>query len=217
MYYLNRIELGNRLSEQLQALKGQEAVVLSIKEESMTACISLASQINAWIYPLLTEKITIIGDPRVMGVVNDGGAFIWNPNLSKSECDGIEMDSRAMLDDAKREAFSKLNRRSSQYGQYSKDSLNGRVLLLVGDIVRDQMEITAALEYLKSVRYAKLYSAGGNVDANAADYMHLQTDHDIELDVMTNMFDDGHYFDQQDSYSPDECRQLLVNIVQYWT
>jgi predicted phosphoribosyltransferase len=198
-------------------LKGQEAVLLALKEESMTACIALAAQINAWIYPLLSEKITIPGDPRIMGVVNDGGIFVWSPDISTYERDGIEMDSRAVLEDAKRVAFSKLNQKSSLYGTYSKEGLVGRTLLLVGDIVRDRMEISAALEYLKSVRYARLYSVGGNVDALAADFMHLQTDHDIELDVMTNMFDDGHYFEQQDSYSADECRQLMVNIAQYWT
>ena len=217
MYYLNRIDLGGRLSENLSELKGQEAVVLALKENSMTACIALASRINAWIYPLLTERITVPGDPRVMGLMNDGGQFVWNPEFSTYEREGIELESRSVLEDAKREAFSRLNRRVSTYGEFSKSGLDGRILLMVGDIVKDRLEMAAALDYLKSVRYAKLYAVGGNVDAAAADYMHLQTDHDVELDVMTNMFDDGHYFDQQDSYLIEECRQLVTNISQYWT
>ncbi len=216
MYYRNRIDLGSKLSVQLESLKGQEAVILSLKESSMTACIALASQINAWIFPLLTVPIAIPNDPRTIGVLTEDGVFVWNPDFSPSQRDDIEMNFRPLLEQAKREAHSKVNALSTQYGEYQKAALNGRSVIILGDIVRDKIEIAAALEFLKSVRYAKLYAVGGNVDAHAADYMHLQADSDVELDVMTNMFDDGHYFDEQDSYTVDECRQLLINISQYW-
>ncbi len=202
MYYINRIELGRNLASQLMDLKGQEAVVIALKEESLTACIGLATEINAWVFPLLSRRITIPGDPRPMGLIDPAGTFTWNPDLEKVQRDGIEMESRALLEDAKRQAFSELNRILDQYGQFSKDSLNGRKLLLTGDIIEDRLEIAMALEYLKSVRYASLYGLGGNVDSLAADYFHIQTDKSIALDVMTHMFPAEHYFEQKDSYTP---------------
>lgn len=216
MYYLNRIDLGGRLSERLTELKGQEAVVLVVKESSTTACIALASQINAWVFPLITERIEIPGDERTIGLLTADGTFVWNPDFSPTECDQITMDSHALIEDAKREAFSRLNQTAIEYGEMSKDGLNGRTLIIAGDIVKDKMEIAAALEYIKPIRYEKLYAVGGNVDAGTADYMHLQSDKDVALDVMTNMFDESHYFDEQVSYTPEECRKLLVNISQYW-
>ena len=66
MYYVNRIELGKILADRLMELKGQEAVVIALREESLTACIGLASEINAWVFPLLSRRITIPGDPRPM-------------------------------------------------------------------------------------------------------------------------------------------------------
>lgn len=217
MYYINRIELGRNLAGQLMDLKGQEAVVIALKEESLTACIGLATEINAWVFPLLSRRITIPGDPRPMGLIDPAGTFTWNPDLEKVQRDGIEMESRALLEDAKRQAFSELNRILDQYGQFSKDSLNGRKLLLTGDIIEDRLEIAMALEYLKSVRYIALYGLGGNVDSLAADYFHIQTDKSIALDVMTHMFPAEHYFEQKDSYTPEECRLLATNISQYWT
>ena len=217
MYYINRIELGRNLAGQLMDLKGQEAVVIALKEESLTACIGLATEINAWVFPLLSRRITIPGDPRPMGLIDPAGTFTWNPDLEKVQRDGIEMESRALLEDAKRQAFSELNRILDQYGQFSKDSLNGRKLLLTGDIIEDRLEIAMALEYLKSVRYAALYGLGGNVDSLAADYFHIQTDKSIALDIMTHMFPAEHYFEQKDSYTPEECRLLATNISQYWT
>jgi predicted phosphoribosyltransferase len=217
MYYANRIELGQKLAGRLMDLKGQEAVVIALKESALSSCIGLASQVNAWVFPLLSQHVLVPGDPRIMGLIDPSGTFTWNPDLEKVERDGIEMESHGVLEEAKRQAFSRLNRSLEQFGEFSKDALNGRTLLLTGDIVEDRIEIAMALEYLKSVRYAKLYGLGGNVDAQAATYFHLQTDQDIALDVMTHMFPAEHYFEQQDAYSPEECRQLAINISHYWS
>lgn len=216
MYYVNRIELGRTLGGQLQELRGQEAVVIALKESALTACIGLASEIRAWVFPLLSRRIVIPGDPRVMGAIGPTGQFTWSPDLEKMQRDGIELESRAVLEDAKRTAFSELNRILDAYGGFTKEALNGRVLLLTGDVVEDRIEVAVALEYLKSVRYAALYGLGGNVDSLAADYFHLQTDRSVALDVMTHMFPAEHYFEQQDAYTPEECRQLVINISQYW-
>ncbi len=217
MYYANRIELGQKLASRLVDLKGKEAVVIALKESALSSCIGLASTINAWVFPLLSQQVFVPGDPRVMGLIDPSGTFTWNPDLEKMERDGIEMESHGVLDDSKRQAYSALNQSLSQYGEFSKEGLNGRTLLLTGDIVEDRIEIAMALEYLKSVNYEKLYGLGGNVDADAATYFHLQTDQDISLDVMTHMFPAEHYFEQSDAYSPEECRQLAVNISQYWS
>ena len=217
MYYVSRIELGKALAGRLMELRGQEAVVIALKESALTACIGLASEINAWVYPLLTQRIYVPGDPRIMGLIDETGMFTWNPSLEKMQRDEIEMESHGVLEDAKRGAFTELNRTLGQYGAFNRDALNGRVLLLTGDVIEDRIEIATALQYLKSIRYATLYGLGGNVDAEAADYFHIETDKDVLLDVMTHMFPVEHYFDRQDSYSPEESRQLAVNISQYWT
>lgn len=217
MYYTSRIELGRSLGGRVSDLKGQEAIVVALREDSLTACIGLASEINAWVFPLLSERITIPGDPRIMGLISPEGEFTWNPDIEKAYRDEIEMESRAILDDAKREGFSKLNEALTHYGTINKDCLNGRTVLLTGDIVEDRIEIAMAIDYLKSANYATLYGLGGNVDAASADYFHIETDKDIALDVMTNMFPAEHYFEQPIGYNAEECRQLVMNISQYWT
>lgn len=217
MYYQNRVDLGQKLAGRVSELKGHEAVVIALKETALTACVGLASQINAWVFPLLSERIYVPGDPRVMGLIDPTGTFVWNPDLEKIERDGIELESRSVLDDEKRMAFSRLNQKLGQYGGFEKDSLHGRILLLTGDIVEDRLEISMALEYLKTVRSPQILGLGGNVDTQAATYYHLQTDRSVSLDVMSNMFPAEHYFEQQDAYTPEECRQLVINISQYWT
>lgn len=217
MYFLDRMDLGDKLSNRLVDLKGKEAVILALSENSVTSCIALASKINAWVYPILTEKIYLPGDPRLMGVINDGGVFIWNPEFGQSYQTEIEMNFRSTLDEAKRVAFSQLNKRLSLYGNFSKDSLNGRILVMTGDIIRDRMEMAAAIEYIKEIRYDKLYASGGNVDPEVSTFMRIQSDQDLQLDILSNMFEDSHYFENQSSYTDDESRQILINISQFWT
>ena len=94
MYYINRIELGRTLAGRVSDLKGQEAVVIALKEDALTACIGLASEINAWVFPLLSKRIIIPGDPRVVGLIDPAGMFTWNPDLEKPQRDGIELESR---------------------------------------------------------------------------------------------------------------------------
>lgn len=216
MYYLNRIELGRTVSTRLADLKGQEVVIIALKESAISACIGLASEINAWIYPMLTERVYISADTRIMGTINADGAFTWNPIFSRPDQEWLTMSFFGMLEEAKREAFSKLNRIMEGYSEFDKSMLIDRKLILAGDIIRDRLEIAAALQLLKDVRYEALYCAGGNVDANVFNEMRQITDRIEFLDVMTNMFNDDHYFEEQSAYTPEENKLLMLNIAQYW-
>ena len=204
------------MSTRLVDLKGQEAVLIALREASISACIGLASEINAWVYPMLTERVYITGDPRVMGTINADGVFTWNPMFSRPDQEWLTMSFFGMLEESKRVAFSKINKTMDEYKEFSKDMLTDRKIILTGDIIRDRLEIVAALELLKEVRYESLYCAGGNVDAKVFNEMRQISDRIEFLDVMTNMFNDEHYFEEQSAYTPEENKLLMLNIAQYW-
>lgn len=216
MYYASRIELGQKLATRIGHLKGHEPVVLCLRDEALTSCIGLAAKIHAWIYPLITEPIRLPGDPRVLGVINPDGLFCWSPVIPPSEQDGILAEFHGPIEDAKREAFSRVNARLGEWGDLKKDALKGRVVLISGDVVRDQNEIAAAHAFLKEIDTQQVIGLAGNIEALAADNLHQKADHSEFLDVMTNMFDEAHYFEQADAYTPNESRQLALNISQYW-
>ena len=216
MYFVNRIDLGRSLARKAEHLKSQDAVVLCLKEDALSTSIGLASELNAWIYPLLIERIAIPGDPRVIGAINQNGELCYNPGLSIYERQELENENMALIQDMSRSAFSKLNRHTAMYGQLNINSLNGRVIILCADILRDQVEIAAALEILKPLRTQSIIGLIGNVTNDVADLVTIQSDKSDFMDVMTNMFDDEHYFEQPESYSVEERRQLAMNISQYW-
>jgi putative phosphoribosyl transferase len=216
VYYTNRIELGRLLAKRMEHLKDSGAVVVALREEALPVCISMASQLRAWVFPLLTERINLPGDPRTLGVINQDGNFCWNPAFSSYEQQEFMNEFRGMIGDKKREAYSTLNRRTNEYGQLNKAALNGRYVLFVGDIIKDSIEVAAARELFKELRPQKIIGAGGNVDINAADVLHVATDETQFLDVMSNMFGEDHYFEQPDPYTAEQNRLLAMNIATYW-
>ena len=216
MYFVNRIDLGRTMAQKAGHLKAQDAIVLCLKEDSLSTSIGLAVELHAWIYPLLIEPIVIPGDPRIIGVVNQHGELCYNPGLSTYEREELQSDNMGLIQDMSRQAFSNLNRQSGSYGILDINVLNGRTIILCADILRDQIEIAAAMEMLKPLRTQAVIGLVGNIMSDAADMMTLSSEKSDFMDVMTNMFDDAHYFEQPEVYSIEQRRQLATNISQYW-
>lgn len=217
MYYISKIDLGFKLAEKLQHLRGTESVIVSLHTKTLSTCVSMASQLRAWVYPLLTERIYLPGDPRVLGVVNQDGNFCWNPQFSDYEKQEFISEFHGVIEDKKRQAFSLVNRQLSEYGSLNKKALNGRNVIIAGDVVKDGVEVAAARELLKEVRTNTLVAAGGNVDIFAADSLRLLADDAYFFDIMSNLFNEDHYFEQPDVYTEEQKKKLVTNIATYWT
>ena len=217
MYFTSRVELGQRMADVLSDLKGQQAVVLCLNKESIDTSIGLAASLGAWIYPLLAEPIVIPGEPRILGVINQEGVLCYNPGLSIYERQELEMDYRGIIQDASREAFHTLNQESSLYGTLHKEGLNGRTVIICGDIIRDLVDVGAATEFLKSVNTTEIVAAAGNIDVNVSAPLSMMSSRTCFMDVMSNMFSDDHYFEQSVGYNPEEQRQIMTNIATFWT
>lgn len=216
MYFVNRIDLGRSMAQKVAHLKSQGVIILCLKEDALSTSIGLASELRGRIYPLLIEPIIIPGDPRIIGAINQDGELCHNPELSTYEREELEMEYSGIIQDASREAFSRLNQHTNDYGSLSKESLQGRTVILCADIIRDQIEIGAAIEFLKPIKTQSVISIVGNITNSAADMMTIATEKSDFLDVMAHMMDDDHYFEQPEAYSVEERRRLAMNISQYW-
>jgi len=216
MYFVNRVELGRSMAEKVADLRAKGAVVVCLKENALSTSIGLASELQGWIYPLLSEPVIIPGDPRIIGVVNQEGALCYNLGLSRFEREELRLEYNSVIQEASREAFSRLNARILPYGQLSKNGLRGRPIILCADIVRDEVEIAAAIEFLKTIDTHSIVSVVGNISIEAANALTITSQKSNFMDIMTNMFDDDHYFEEQESYTLEERQQLAMNISQYW-
>lgn len=216
MYFINRIQLGGMIAEKLSDLRGKELVVVCLNENSLTTGIGLATQLRGWIYPLLYRPIIIPGDSRVLGAINEDGKLCYNPSLSSFEIEELEMDYAGLIQDLSRDAFHDLNMSISSYGSLNKNGLNGRSIILCSDILKDDLAIGVVNELLKSISTNEIIGTAGNIETKVVDEVSLLSSKNVFMDVLSNMFDDDHYFEQPDAYSIEEQRQIAMNISTYW-
>jgi predicted phosphoribosyltransferase len=217
VYFISRYELGKTLASKVQHLRGSEPIIVNLKDSGLLTAISVASKVRGWVYPLLTERLVIPGDDRIIGLINQDGELCYNPSLSKFEIEDLEINNQSTIQEASREAFGRLNRRISEYGFVNKDALRGRTVVIVGDIIKDELEIGAARDYLKTVAINRIISLVGNISPDSSTLLYLESDESSFLDIVPNMFDDSHYFEHSDQYSIEDQRKLALNISQYWT
>jgi predicted phosphoribosyltransferase len=217
VYFISRYELGKTLASKVQHLRGSEPIIVNLKDSGLLTAISVASKVRGWVYPLLTEQLVIPGDDRIIGLINQDGELCYNPSLSKFEIEDLEINNQSTIQEASREAFGRLNRRISEYGFVNKDALRGRTVVIVGDIIKDELEIGAARDYLKTVAINRIISLVGNISPDSSTLLYLESDESSFLDIVPNMFDDSHYFEHSDQYSIEDQRKLALNISQYWT
>ncbi len=125
----------------------------------------------------------------------------------------------AQIEDAKREAMSKLNQAMNEYhGTTDPHMLNNRSIVLVGDVMFNSLELEVAKLIMKPLTPARVYGTVGNVTVDVSDRFHLETNELYILDILpSSIMGEDHYFEQVDAYSDEEKQALALNIAQYWT
>ncbi|MCL1839502.1 hypothetical protein FWF89_00670 [Candidatus Saccharibacteria bacterium] len=218
MYFHNRQALGDELAQKLKNFRDNDSIIMCIDPNSLLACIELAAMLHAYIFIIYYETIS---DPyalgRTLGVVIESGEFVLNPDISNQEYQYIYMNFSSQIDQAKREAISRLNK-TKQENSIERTFINDRNVLLTDDIFREFMGVAIAKTLLKPLRPAHIEGVAGNIIPDTSTRLYLETQGTTYLDVIaSNIFDDDHYFDEPDNYTAEQKIELAKRISDYWT
>lgn len=218
MFYPNRQALGDQLAPRLTEYKNSECIIFCLKKSSLLACIELAAHLHAYIYILQYSEIA---DPyditRNLGAITSKGEFVLNPEISQSEYEYINGDFMSIIEERKREAFSKINAESNPNPNFNLEAFNNRKILLFADVLKTSFQIQVALNILKAYKPLKVAGAGGNITSQISDKFQIDTAGCTYMDILPNtFFDDDHYFDQPDSYTEEQKITMANNISLYW-
>ena len=162
-----------------------------------------------------------IADPyditRNLGAITSKGEFVLNPEISQSEYEYINGDFMSIIEERKREAFSKINAEKNPNPNFNLEAFNNRKILLFADVLKTSFQIQVALNILKAYKPLKVAGAGGNITSQISDKFQIDTAGCTYMDILPNtFFDDDHYFDQQDSYTEEQKISMANNISLYW-
>lgn len=240
MNFIDRTSLGDMLALRLQQFNGKDAVILCLQESSLLTCLTVASQIRAWLYPLAFEPVyTDDHARRLLGAYNQDGTFCplpEDPTLSRAlipddqeaaaeakeaarkDSDAHEEEIRKHIKKQKAAAMKSIADQLDAYAMpIDKHQMDGRDVILAADVLTSTAPIAAARELLKEVRPRSLTAAVGNATPEAALFLRLNTGSAEVLDVLSGItFDHERYFEHQDSYTPEQKHTLTQHIAAYW-
>ena len=216
MYYIDRTDLGKKMASRVSGFIKSQPIIICLSESSLCTAIALAVELRGWIYPIISENIKLESDDRIIGVIDAEGQYTENPQLSSFEIADIMAEYHGMVEDKKREAFSKINRNAAPYAKLNPDIINGREIIVCGDIIRNQLQLGAVKTLIKPRSPLDIIGVGGNVDINAADFLRLTANKTEMLDIMSSMFEDDHYFEKPDAYTIEQKQSIAMNISQFW-
>jgi predicted phosphoribosyltransferase len=209
--------LGDQLAERIDAFRNNDSIIVCLDKNALAACIEMATVLHTWIFVIYYEPIS---DPyargRILGALIETGNFVLNPEISPTEYEYIYSEFSSHIEEKKREAMSILNR-SKQINSIDRTFINGRNILLTDDIFRDEMGMAIAKALLKPLSPAHIEGAAGNIMSEMSTKLYLETQGATYIDVLpADIFDDDHYFEEQDTYTEEERLAMAQNIANYW-
>jgi predicted phosphoribosyltransferase len=238
MNFIDRISLGDALALRLQQFRGKDAIILCLQESSLLTCLTIASQLRAWLYPLVYEPVYSSGhDHRLLGAYCPDGEFCHLPDdhgQAKTAIDRLEKsgsttahhkpakatadsDSKA-IKKQKAKAMKLIEKRLSDYGvTLDKHQMDGRDVILVADVLTDALPLAVAQQVLKGAKPRSLTAAAGNATTETAYMLRLSAGSAEIMDVLSGVtFDHERYFEHRDSYTSEEQHTLTQHIASYW-
>lgn len=218
MNFTDRTSLGNTLALKVQRFHGKGAVVVCLQESSLLTCIALASQLRAWVYPLLYAPVKAPGQNHTfLGAFDQEGNFCRVPETYKG---GIKesLETEAYIFEQRPAAMKSIASQLKEYDmKLDKNHLNGRDVILAGDILTSPLPLVVAEKFLKHVSPKSISAVFGNVAPDVAELARLSASETEILDVLSGIvFDDNHYFEHSDSYTIKEKKAVAKNISAYW-
>jgi predicted phosphoribosyltransferase len=244
MNFIDRISLGDALALRLQQFRDKDAIIICLQESSLMTCLTIASQLRAWLYPLVYEPVYATdGSRRLLGAYGPDGIFcplperhtpvqatvdrLQKPGHASGKHHGhasahkakatADSDDKA-IKKQKAEATKAVEKRLSAYGvALDIHQLDGRDVILVADVLTDGLPLEVAHQVLRQAKPRSLTAAAGNTTPEVADTLRRSAGTTEIMDVLSGVtFDHERYFEHRDSYTPEQQYALAQHIAAYW-
>lgn len=222
MNFTDRTSLGDMLARRLQRLRGKDAVILCLQERSLLTCLTMASQLRAWVYPLIYAPVYTPDDAhRLLGAFDQDGEFCSLAEITSDSplAESVASDEVTKIVDKQRPAALKSMR--TQAASYDmmldKHRLDGRHVILANDVLTDPLPILVAQKFLEDVQPKSLTAVVGNATTETANLLRLSAAQTDILDVLSGRIpDDSQYFEHDDTYTAKQKHTLTRHIAAYW-
>jgi predicted phosphoribosyltransferase len=218
MNFTDRTTLGVTLADRLKQLHSKDAVIVCLQESSLMTCISMASKLHAWVFPLIYEPVyTPDHAHRLLGAFDQDGIFCHYHVGPVDELKSSDEDTD-IIESSKKEAMKVIHAKSASYDmELNKHSLDGRDTILVADVIISPLPLLVAQQYLEPVTPKSWTSVAGNASPIAAQLLRMSAVKSEILDILSGVVsDEDRYFLHADTQSLKQKHTLTRHINAYW-
>lgn len=218
MNFTSRISLGHTLAQKLERFHGAGAVILCLQESSLLTCLVMAKELRAWVFPLVYATVTMpAGVHQVLGAITQDGEFCAEPDSPAAQAH-VPADVARAIKSQRPAALKSIRAQIKSYDlTLNKHVLDGRDVILAADVVTTAVPLIVANQFLRGVSPKSLTVAVGNAAPQAAQYLRLSAMQADILDILSGVvFDENHYFELADTYSPHDKRLITKHIAAFW-
>lgn len=196
MYFKNRADAGRQLAKKLKAYRTKNCVVLAMGPGGVLIGAQVAIELHADLFMLANEKVMLPGEPIAFGAVSSNNMLTYNSQYSGGELEELKSEYYNLIESKRLEKLHKLHAVLGPDGEIPHDMLRRRVVILVSDGFMDSFELDVAADFLRPIDIKRLVIAAPLASVDAVDAMHLKGDEIHCLNVVENVFEVDHYFDE---------------------
>ncbi len=215
VYYKSRIEAGQKAIEAFMRFKGEPLTVVSLNTDSLTIGAQLSQALSCPLQLFMAQNVDIPGDLN-LGAVNTEGGFSYNSDLTSGETDYFYQEFHGYIEDAKRQAFSTINRELGSQVVIRKDLLRHRSIIIVTDCLTDVAPLDSLMSYLKSIAYNKIYICAPIVQADLIPHLRQISDYVYFNGDVDFFYGKDHYFEDNSVYNSQEGISIVSNYLKLW-
>lgn len=215
VYYQSRQEAGQKAVEAFMQFKDEPLTIVSLDTDALVIGAQLSQALNCPLQLYIAGTVDVPGGLH-LGSVNVEGGFSYNSNLHGGEADYFYQEFHGYIEDAKRTAFSTLNRELGDNEVLRKDLLTNRSIVVVSDCLVDSSALDSFVAYLKSVSYHKMYICAPIVKAELISHLRQTGDYLYFAGDVDYFYGKDHYFEDNSVYDKNEGINLVSDYLRLW-
>lgn len=217
MYFASRGQAGRALAEKLvPKYRYENCAVMALSDGGVIVGAQVAEQLHCILTLLLSAEIKLPREPDAVAGITSEGTVTYNSRYSAGEIDELVGEYRGVVEQEKLEEMHKMNELLGGGGTIRADLLRGHNVVVVSDSLTSGFAVDLAYEFLKKIAIEKLIFATPLASVSAVDRMHVLGDEIYCLDVIEDMWETNHYY--QDNKLPDHASivKTIEQIVLNW-